>query len=135
MNNMSHIIKFRAWDPEEKKMYSPVDLFNMQNSSWEDSPDGSLRCCLILDATGNRRYLDLMLFTGVKDKVGNEIYEGDKVDFAFLSIFSGDESAPQRGVVTWNNRTASFEINLKDVGAAMDLSLPARFIKVGNIYE
>ena len=80
---MNRIIKFRAWDDVEKKMYSAVDIFNdPKNGIWyEDDQDGSLSINKIMDNYGIRRKLISMQFTGFLDVNKKEIYEGDIVKY------------------------------------------------------
>ena len=74
---MSREIKFRGWDEKEKRMYSPKELADLAGLWFEQSEDGSLEISLIEDSYGGRRQFKKMQYTGLKDKNGIEIYEGD----------------------------------------------------------
>lgn len=69
---MNREIRFRAWDAEKKEMYTPSVLSFSENKVLS----------LIKCDDGNRKYIEheLMQFTGLYDKNGTPIFEGDYVE-------------------------------------------------------
>ena len=120
---MNREIKFRVYDKDLKKM-------RYLNTEHDD---------ISFDECGNGYYYnmqtglgewfsDLMQYTGLKDKNGVEVYEGDKV------MFDYEWTEPDEiGIIIWNKDTASFQIKGR---------IPSSYMKhldrmkvIGNIYE
>lgn len=104
---MSREIKFRAWDKKRSEMLS--------NDQIEET--------LPIKVFNDSRYL-IMQYTGLKDKNGKEIYEGD--------IIGGYKIVP--GVVEWQEWLEDIEVSMAGFSFPYVHS-KNNMVVLGNIYE
>ena len=104
-------IKFRAWDKDNKKMVDVIDFACM------NYPE---------------KY-DVMQFTGLLDKHGKKIFEGDVVSFLLDKI---ETSKRETGIVEWcNDCCYGFRIQWINYGNNEKLSNHNDIEIIGNIWE
>jgi uncharacterized phage protein (TIGR01671 family) len=111
-------IKFRAWGPNSKYMWS-----------WEELVANGIPITWLCGATDFHGERIIMQYTGLK-AVNGEIYEGDIIKFPF----SEQNNEWVLGEVRWTN--GSFEIH-DDFNVVTELLGDVAHISeiIGNIYE
>jgi len=107
-------IKFRAWNVLDKKMLNWGDIFHLP--AWE-----------IFPGTPEQRPFNIMQYTGMEDKNGREIYEGDIVR----------KSNGVVGVAVYFKAAAGYKLHNANYGQVFDIfETDAKYLEViGNIYE
>lgn len=128
---MSREIKFRAWDKEAKEYYYDAEyIYDFQCSSRGCNAESFGE---ILEYP--ERY-EVEQYTGLKDKNGKEIYEGDIVKMTCR--VAKDESTLYK--VVWDDFLTGYDlINLErskaDVGYLTKYNIKKHFEVIGNIHE
>lgn len=113
---MNREIKFRAFYPAIKKMeYEPEDGFR---------DDASIN-----DRLAELNSYELMQFTGLIDKHGTEIYEGDIVIYWMISGYAYSYAVKNSTrKVEWNDQIAGWNIEKSRSGES-------RWEVIGNVWE
>ncbi len=100
-------ISFRAWDIQNERMveYPFQFTINPEDSTkwffyddWRDLEDGISRSGYIME------------FTGLKDKNGKDIFEGDVVEW-FLEGEWGTSDLTYKGTIIWSEERCSFIVD------------------------
>ena len=120
---MKREIKFRAWDRDMREMVfvSGIQL----------DPHSPLEKPNIIDERNDIRDLDeieLMQFTGLKDKNGKEIYEGDIVSIE-------NDKNPVITKCIWETGQYHLEDSADGHWTRQLYHQPEKLLIIGNIYE
>jgi len=115
-------IKFRGWNLVDKRWDKTSKVFGM-NDYFKELGNGVFRF--------NRGDVILMQYTGLKDKNGKEIYEGDIVLRPKGNILKGEQ---------WNEVIRAVEYNNYHGGFCwadwrLDKEIASKGKVIGNIYE
>ncbi|MEK4263646.1 YopX family protein [Paenibacillus sp. FSL L8-0499] len=111
---MSREIKFRVWDILGDRMLQWGDIFDLP--AWE-----------IFPGTPEQRAFNVMQYTGLKDKNGKEIYEGDIIDFHWTED-------KDRGVAEFVDGCFKITKMKRHTPIPLFLRYPTHEV-IGNIYE
>ena len=117
-------IKFRAWDEETKQLLIVNSLtldFGLCDL-WNGKPEDEGVAKKLSD-------VNLMQYTGLKDKNGVEIYESDVVKFNFIGREEGTSEVKWE-YGEWNVTDFSEKVRISDnIHEAADIEV------IGNIYQ
>ncbi len=124
---MPREIKFRAWDKEERCLIPPAEI--------AITAEGTIYTWDRIDEEWQAEAIPIEVYeyTGLHDKNGKEIYEGDIVKFSYISPLDQKEKS-----YIWVVRYGNGMYWLRHIKHYYDSTLYLKFTQievVGNIYE
>ena len=134
---MKREIKFRAYSSHNHKMYPVSNIeWDIDGRIWVTADDGKNGIELIDEEA------HLMPYTGLQDKNGREIYEGDIVSFGSVWNNGDNEDIDEEfhiGVVEYDPNYAVYNVNCEESGERhfmfMDVVNYDGFGVIGNVFE
>ena len=114
---MNREIKFRAWDKKEKKMLYNIEYHNGEFFSTFEETQKPAHCLI-----------EVMQYTGLKDKNEKKIYEGDILENGY-EVICGNQFG---GIVikrTFKKGKKTEEVILHEIKEQKELNV------IGDIYE
>jgi uncharacterized phage protein (TIGR01671 family) len=137
---MKREIKFRAWDSKYQKMYyshGDNPRVNCFHGDWEidlESENGDTIGTVGCD----EKTYPLMQYTGLKDKNGKDIYEGDVLKVE-LGVGYSSKHYPSftNGTQRKSIITVEFDVNYQkyNTNPPPDTNFDREFEVIGNIHE
>lgn len=118
-------IKFRAWDKSNEEMinFDEIEGINFEGEFLYIGTSKNLECMLGFE------FAELMQYTGLKDKHGKEIYEGDIIRYEHSAVGSIVR------VVQYKYGMYGVEGNVKGTQIPFANILNSTREIIGNIYE
>lgn len=118
-------IKFRAWDKKDKRFWIPE-----KDGDWFYRDKNEIKTV---------KDVILIQFTGLLDKNGKEIYEGDVIEHTITGPNhdgTGETSSRQKDLIEWDSKGACFTIPHLYKYQNLPIEFhPDTYEIIGNLYE